>query len=242
MSAAVALMAASLLAPSAPPRQLFADGLQALEAGRLAEARDAFAAASKLAPTWDLAFLQLGIAEARLAEADPERRDVALQALTHARDLGPDNARVHYELGVAELAFGHPVEAAASLRRCVLLRPRWTDAWLHLGEALADAHDVDGAIAAYEQLARLAPATSPSTVATQVRLAALYEGINDVVRAEAALLAVVRARPDAYTYYQLARFYERHAAPKKAKEADARAAALDPRPQKKMRTLQPSQR
>lgn len=222
------------------PRQLFADGVTAFENGDPAKARDLLSAVTKAAPDWDLAFLELGLAEEKLSESDPNHLEPARVAFERAVALAPDNSRANFELAVCYQLQKRYHDAVPLLQRAVQLRPHWYDAALRLGEVQLQDNDVAGAIATYTNLTKFASAL----VAAQTRLADLYESRQQLDLAEEALVNIVHAQPQVpYFHYQLAEFYQRNGMPRKAQEEFGRAALLDPRqPQRKMRKLRRSPR
>ena len=79
---------------------------------------------------------------------------------------------------------------------------------------------------------------APTQLGALRRLADLYESQKDTAEAEACWVELVRANPGVASFhYQLGEFYQRADMKKNAKAAFEDAAALDPRPNKKMRKL-----
>lgn len=230
-----------LLFLTAPiPRELFTEGVNALDAGDPGRARDTLALVVQAAPDWDLGYLELGLAEEKLGETDPNHIEPARRAFERAVQLAPDNARANFELAVCYQTQKRFHDAIPLLQHASQLRPRWYDAALRLGEVQAQDNDVAGAIATYTVLSQ-APG---AMVAAQTRLADLYESQHRLDLAENALVSIVHAQPQvAYFHYQLAQFYERNGMLRKAAEEFDRASVLDPRqPQRKMRKLRKSPR
>jgi Tfp pilus assembly protein PilF len=220
------------------PRQQFNDGVAALDAGDPNRARDLLSRVTHVAPDWDLAFLELGLAEEKLGETDPTHLEPARVAFERAVKLSPSNPRANYELAMCYQAMNRHHEAVPLLQRAFSLRPQWTDAALRLGELQVQDNDIPGAVATYVALTK----TPEGFVAAQTRLADLYEQQKNLVDAEAALVSVVHAQPQMpYFHYQLAQFYARNNMREKAQVEYERAGELDPRmARKKMRPLRKS--
>ncbi len=62
---------------------------------------------------------------------------------------GQDSALLRYSLGNAYLKEGQPQQAVEHLLRAVSHDPEYSAAWKAYGQALREAGDTDGAIAAY---------------------------------------------------------------------------------------------
>ena len=233
----VGLCAASLAqaaqSDGAMARTAFAEGSNAMEAGRTEEARDLFAKAVAAAPDWGLAHLSFGIAEQTV---EPES-DRALRSLEAAVRLEPDNPKAHYHLGLAYDRKGRFSEAAKQYAIAIERRPQMYDAQFQLANALRMSGDLPGAIGAFEVLLR----NEPAHIGALSSLSEVYESSQRLEDAEAALQTITRLQPNvAYHQYRLAKFYERTGNAHKAHAAYVRADSLKPQQQRKMRPLLPS--
>jgi len=72
------------------------------------------------------------------------------------REQGED-ARLRYNMGIAEAARGNAAEAETQLRRATTLDPRFAEAFINLGIVLHQQGRVAEALASYERAIRLAP-------------------------------------------------------------------------------------
>ena len=227
-------LAVALLGASANPRTLYNDGVRAMQSGQNPQAIELFTQATQITPDWSLPWLELGISLLALEGDAADRTTQAITALQKATELNAENPRGYYYLGVAYRRQNNFEQAAAALKQCTTLRPRWLDALMAYGESLDHLGDAPTAITVYTQVRTLEPAQ----LGALRRLADLYESQKDTAQAEACWLELVRANPGvAYFHYQLGEFYQRMEMKKKAKAAFEDAAALDPRPNKKMRKL-----
>ena len=70
----------------------------------------------------------------------------ALRILEEAVSLDPENAWIHYNLGVVHQGAGNLQVAAGEYGRAVELDPQYRDAHFNLGQLLAEAGDYEGAV------------------------------------------------------------------------------------------------
>ncbi|MEO1766300.1 tetratricopeptide repeat protein [Thiobacter aerophilum] len=75
----------------------------------------------------------------------------ALENLEKMLASGKDNALVRFALGNEYLKLDRPLEAAAHLRAALAFEPAYSAAWKLLGKALAQAGQLEDALAAYRQ-------------------------------------------------------------------------------------------
>ncbi len=104
----------------------------------------------------------------------------ALDWLTRAVSLAPDNARIHYHLGNALLAAERHAEAEARFRRVIALEPQFIDAFNNLGSALRSQQRDNEAIAAYRRALALRPGMQPALYnmgLAQARLGQMEEAV-----------------------------------------------------------------
>jgi tetratricopeptide (TPR) repeat protein len=149
--------------------QAFYHGLAALEVGLLDDARQQFAAATRLVPQEPATWANLGLAQLRLGELD-----AAVAPVERAVELAPANADIALLAGQMEVARGRLDEAVARLRRASALDPRGlqarfalADELQRIGTAPTDAE----AAALYDELAARAPANL-AVLLERARLAA----------------------------------------------------------------------
>ncbi len=134
-------------------RQALATGAQAWQAGRAADAAQAFAAAARLLPRESQGHANLGVALRRQGHAA-----AALAAYRRALALGADDAALHSNLGNALRALGRLDEAEAALRRAVALAPEARSYAYNLALVLRDRRRHGEALAMLEALAAADPA------------------------------------------------------------------------------------
>ena len=91
-------------------------------------------------------------------EYEGETKRVAERAVS----LSPSDAEAHHALAVALALGGDEGGAVTELERAAALRPRHYLVWLRLGRGRERAGDAEGALAAYREAVRLAPAYAAS--------------------------------------------------------------------------------
>ncbi len=97
-----------------------------------------------------------------IVQSQPERVDLdkLRQAQTYyeqAVALSPQNAQLHNELATIQYILGDNAAALMTLDRSLELDPRFGQSYLLRGDALAASGDAEGALAAYQQAAEIAP-------------------------------------------------------------------------------------
>lgn len=127
-------------------------GLVLTRAGRNAEARASFEAATRLDPRFAEARSNLGNALAAVGEFGK-----AVEEYRVAVDLDPDATETRVGLGSALLSAGDPGGAAAAYTEALRLDPALAQAHNGLGAALAQQGDETRAMAEYEEALRLKP-------------------------------------------------------------------------------------
>jgi tetratricopeptide (TPR) repeat protein len=168
-------------AAGANPVVLF-DQAQALHrAGRLEEAKAAYAAVVKLAPRNAEALRLLGAVWAQLGQ--PAR---AAPLIEKAVRIDPNNVGAQFTLGAVLKDQGRPHEALAAFDRAIALNPRFFEAHGNRGLALDQMRQREEALAAYDQALALEPRYIPAISNKALALHALG-------RDEAALAACERA-------------------------------------------------
>lgn len=217
-------------AEAALARKRFASGLLALKAGRIGEARNLLSKTVALAPEWDLAYIQLALAE---QAADPGSAKAG-ELLQRAVELNPKSPRAHMLLGQFLARSGKDEAAMRHLDAALGLRASLLEARFSLGVVLGRQGKEAAAIEAFRTVLRQSPRHTGALAA----LADLHERAERFDEAEEALIALTRLQPAiAYHQYRLAQFYQRIGEDKKALAAFARADDLDPRPKRRMRRL-----
>jgi superkiller protein 3 len=189
--AATRLREALTLSPDyLPARVKLAEAL--LEAGELEESQTLFRALAREPATSPAAEVGLG----RIAAAQGQQA-AAIEHLTRAVALFPELGAAHYALALAYRALGRMDEARSALALHEKYGPRWpalldpalatvttlredAGAILQRGVKLADAGDIDGAIAAHEA----ALARDPQLAQAHANLIALYGRARNWSKAE----------------------------------------------------------
>jgi tetratricopeptide (TPR) repeat protein len=235
MEAAVQLEAALAITPDyVPARMKLAEAL--LDGGNLQDSQALFSALTDPDCAPAVAF-GLG----RIAAAQG-RHEAAVEYLQRAIALFPEFGAAHYALALSYRALGRREDAQAELERHTRFGARWPaladpvlsavntlrddpGALLQRGIKLADAGDVDGAIAAHEA----ALAIDPSLAQAHANLVSLYGRQRNFARAEEHYNAVVALGVNVadahYDYGVLLGMQERW---DDAAEAYRRALALNP--------------
>lgn len=117
---------------------------QAHRTGNLAEARRLYAQVLTAEPKNPTALFRNG-----LLELQEQRPDAALDAMTMATELSPDEPRFQFGLGQALQALGRFDDAAEAYRHVLNSDPRSLDAHIALGAALQQGGHLESAAAAY---------------------------------------------------------------------------------------------
>jgi tetratricopeptide (TPR) repeat protein len=136
----------------------------------------------------------LGSSLMHLGRAD-EAREVLGRAVLAYRDairLKPDDARAHYNLGVALWQLGQLAEAVAECRTAIRLQPDHPEAHLTLADALADLGQLAEAEAVYRTAIRLRPESD----AAYYNLGTVLEARGRPDDAQAAYRQALRLNPE----------------------------------------------
>jgi tetratricopeptide (TPR) repeat protein len=197
--AVMKLKAALVISPEYLPARLkLAEAL--LDAGELDQSEPLFTSLTD--PACEPA-VQFGLGRIAAARG---HHDVAVEHLQRAIALFPEFGAAHYALALSYRALGKRDEAMAEMDKHTQYGARWpaladpvfatvtslrddAGALLQRGIKLADAGDVDGAIAAHEQ----ALAVDPSLVQAHANLISLYGRVHNWSKAEEHYRAVVAA-------------------------------------------------
>jgi len=161
-------------------------GMALAEAGRHAEAAEAFQAALTANPLDPESFNNLGSA------LDSQGRHLeAVQIYLKAIALNDRFVAPYYNMGNALKTLGRLPEALAAYRRSLELEPRLVQGWHNLALALRAARDEDGARAALERALEIEPAY----LAALHSLGELLHDGGDLKGAEEALRRVLQRDP-----------------------------------------------
>ena len=124
----------------------------AVSKGHVAEARDYYARALRLAPRSYGALYGLGMSEAQAGE-----HAQAVERLRRAVEEVPDSPTARLALGISLLETGEVSAAVAELETAAQLEPRLRQAYFHLARAyntLGRPEDMERAVARFRELAR----------------------------------------------------------------------------------------
>ncbi len=159
-----------------------------LSAGRHAEAVEALERALELESGADLLYYPLGQAYRALGEMDKAREALARRGEIGVRPADPviddldrltTGERVHLLRGRAAFDAQRYAEAAEEFRRAVAADPESVRARVNLAAALAEAGDVDAAIAELERVVEIAPGNGTALF----NLGSLHERRGELDRA-----------------------------------------------------------
>jgi len=164
-----------------------ARGLQAQQAGLLAEAALAYRAALDLARDNPDLYNSLGLVLDGL-----KKHNEAIAAYRQAIALKPEFPEARFNLGLALANSGRTEEAVAAFEQVLAIRPDFAEAHYDLGNALHRLGRIDEAIARY----RRAIVLKPDYASAHNNLGALLKLRGDLTEAEAAFRHVVALRPD----------------------------------------------
>jgi tetratricopeptide (TPR) repeat protein len=130
-------------------------------------------------------------------ELDRKKYAEAIEWLTRAAELLPDNARVHYHIGNAFLELKRYEEAEAVFRRAVALDANDSSAHNNLGNALAGQQRHEEAVECFRQTLTLAPSHARAQYNLGRSLAAL-DRLEEAMQSFEAALAnrETKAAPD----------------------------------------------
>lgn len=124
------------------------------ELGRTNEAEASYLQALSISPNYAEAHGNLGITLQSLGR--PEEAEVSYR---RALEIKPDYAEGHNNLALVLQESGRVEEARASYLRALEIRPDYVDALLNMGHLLCNLDDFAQAVEAYQQVARVDPAS-----------------------------------------------------------------------------------
>ena len=127
-------------------RHHFSQGIEAVEAGRLAEAEQQFAQALHFAPDRPSILTNLGVVRVRLG-----RCAEALPLLERAAGQETDNLEAWVHLGMARAALGQLAAALGAFDHALAQRADIAQAWVHRGSALRELGRHPEAAASFER-------------------------------------------------------------------------------------------
>ncbi|MGI8959032.1 MAG: tetratricopeptide repeat protein [Bryobacteraceae bacterium] len=96
---------------------------------------------------------------ARLADASKDYEG-ALGYLAHARDLAPDNPRIHFLFAMIAVEMNLPIEARRSLERALALDPENPGYNYAMGAVILNTHDAATALSYFRKFVKANPADS----------------------------------------------------------------------------------
>ncbi len=140
-----------------------------LTSGKLLEAVQSYEAAITQNPGYGDAYINLSIA-LRLQK----RFDAALNQLEQARRLAPDDAYIHYNLGILSKEQGHNPAAILHLEKAIQINPAMEDAWLDL----ILCHQAQRNLQATQEILQKAVVQFPSGGEFHLMLGNLYKQLN----------------------------------------------------------------
>lgn len=187
--------------------RLCAEGAGRVERGELDQALDSFRRATEMAPSYAVAYNNLGSGYARLGR----HRD-AESAYRMAVKRRPFYPEAHVNLGLALAGMGEAEEAVRCFRSAVRQRPEWARAHFYLGNGLATLGSWHAALGSYREAGRLDRADED----VQLNMGVALREVGRLEESAATLERTLRSRPDhvnvlnnlAVTYCRLNRFWQ----------------------------------
>jgi tetratricopeptide (TPR) repeat protein len=217
-------------ADRARAQALVLEGKQKLAADDAVGAVKLHEQALALDPSLGEANLEWAIAAER---AGTEQTLVAVR-YARAAELSPENPRAHFLLAAWRESHGDKERAVASYVRAAELDPTHKDALTRAAALDLEAGRADTAKQRFESALRIDRAHVPALLG----LADAAERTRDLVLAEETQLALVRQAPRmAMWRSRLIAFYKRTGQDKKARDAEGELERLDPRDERKLRSL-----
>lgn len=165
--------------------------------------------------------------ERALTQINQGQSALALSSLQEATGLNPRMALYHDTLGMLLLDLGRVDQAAAELNKALDIDPHRGDTYFHLGTALAEARQWDGAVAAYRK-AIAQPSLTVTDYAHQNLGLALFH-LGRYREAEDALRFALSLDPELQAaYYNLGLVMTAEKRPDEAKAFFRRARQIAP--------------
>ncbi len=163
---------------------------------RIAEARKTLERVATLEPNNTVDLLEL----ARLADLARDYEG-ALGYLAHARDLEPNNSRIHYLFARIATEMDLPVEARRSLDRALALEPDNPDYNYAMGTVILASRDAAASLGYFQKFVR----ARPESAAGHYALGIAYFTSGDYAKAKAELRSVEDGPKGAGAKYFLGR-------------------------------------
>ena len=143
---------AALAADTKTAEDWFRDGMEAMQAGKLADATQAFQFCVQVKPDLKECWFNLGVALGRQHDFTREA-----SAYVEAVKLDPAYAKAHFNLAVAYDDLGRPIDALRHYDLAIAHEPTATDAHLNRAMLLLAMERTAEAIAGFEKAAQLQP-------------------------------------------------------------------------------------
>jgi superkiller protein 3 len=149
---------------------------------RRRESADAYAAVTRLAPSWAEGYYRLGCALQRL-----EQHEAAVSQFQRAIELSGGDAPAEYNLGVSLTAIGRRQEALFAYRRAVAIDPDNAEAAANLGVTLGTLGKDDEALSWFQRAFTLKPTSNSArnlamTLSDLDRFAEAEQRFRDALR------------------------------------------------------------
>jgi tetratricopeptide (TPR) repeat protein len=136
----------------AKAKTLFSQGMTQHQQGRLTEAKSFYRQVLKLMPHQADALHMLGV-----TEFQSKNYAQAVQLISRAKSIRPNNDLIHFNLGNALRAMGQLPKASEAFSAALRLRPDHLDALKNLGNTYKEQNLMDKAIACYDRLLAMSP-------------------------------------------------------------------------------------
>ena len=159
-------------------RQWTHSGLEAMQNGKLSQARSFFRRAASQSPQDIVARVNLARADARLGNLQE-----ATEHMRSAIELDPDEPDLHVELGELWFQASRPTEAAASVARALELSPRSAKAWGLKGKLSHSAGNLQQALSEYQRSLSYSSTHGIHDDETQMLMAQVYQQLGKPTRA-----------------------------------------------------------
>ena len=156
-------------------------GLDAMQNGKLAQARSLFKRAASQSPKDVIARVNLARADARLGNLQE-----AIEHLRSAIELDPAEPNLHVELGELYFQASQPAEAAASVARALERSPRSAKAWGLQGKLSHRSGKLQQALSEYQRslsYSSIASTHGNHDDETQMLMAQVYQQLGKPTRA-----------------------------------------------------------
>lgn len=167
-------------------------GILLLDAGVLAKASEALAAAVRLAPNDPGAWYHQGLVSKLLG-----RDEAALEAYARAIEIKPDYAEAYANLAKMAIDRGEYEVGERFCRKAIKHRPKMAQAHVNLGLVLRERGDLPQALRSARQGVRLDPSSAPA----QSNLGNIYLDLKRYDEALRCFRKAVEAQPDFATGY-----------------------------------------